>query len=95
VRKATHSSLQLLNVAISPFNPRGAIQAVIPGSDDTILQDKVLEPGLKELVLAAALNNMATLKSGGEGKNWEADGDPTDIAIQVFAHKVGYGKPLL
>jgi P-type Na+/K+ transporter len=50
------------------------------------------EPGFQELVQSASLNNMATLKRGEEGKNWEADGDPTEISIQVFAHKAGHGK---
>jgi Na+-exporting ATPase len=54
-----------------------------------------LEPGFQELVQSAALNNMATLKRGKDGRSWEADGDPTEIAIQVFAHKAGHGKPHL
>jgi len=51
-----------------------------------------LEPCFQELAQSAALNNMATLKRGEEGRNWEAIGDPTEVAIQVFAHKVGHGK---
>ena len=67
--------------------------------DDITAEDVVhidnLEPGFQELVQSAALNNMATIKLGEEGKNWEAIGDPTEIAIQVFAHKIGHGKPHL
>ena len=102
---------QLLNVTTSPFYPRGVIRVLNPAGIDTIPEDDLpeeddmtaediihienLEPGFQELVQSAALNNMATLKRGEEGKNWEANGDPTEIAIQVFAHKAGHGKPHL
>jgi Na+-exporting ATPase len=102
---------QLLNVPTSPFYPRGIIRALNPGGTDTTPEEDLLEeddmtaedvvhidnlePGFQELVQSAALNNMAILKRGEEGKNWEAIGDPTEVAIQVFAHKVGHGKPHL
>lgn len=102
---------RLLNVAASPFYPRGVIRALnpdgmgtipegnLPEEDDVTTEDVVhvdnLEPGFQELVQSAALNNMATLKRGEAGDNWEANGDPTEIAIQVFAHKAGHGKPHL
>lgn len=37
---------------------------------------------------------MATLHKGKEDR-WEAAGDATEIALQVFAHKLGHGKPHL
>ena len=102
---------QLLNVPASPFYPRGVIRALnpdgmgtipegdLPEEDDVTTEDVIhvdnLEPGFQELVQSAALNNMATLKLGEAGGNWEANGDPTEIAIQVFAHKAGHGKPHL
>ena len=110
-RSGQLSVAQPLNVAISPFYPRGVIRALDPDGTDTVPEDDSpeeddmtaedvvhidnLEPRLKELVQSASLNSMATLKRGEEGKNWEANGDPTEIAIQVFAHKAGHGKPHL
>jgi Na+-exporting ATPase len=103
--------VQLLNVTTSPFYPRGVIRALNPDGINTIPEDDLqeeddmtaedivhidnLESGFQELVQSAALNNMATLKRGEEGKSWEANGDPTEVAIQVFAHKAGHGKPHL
>ena len=102
---------ELLKVAISPFCPRGVIQPLNPGGIGTTPEDDPpegqdrttedvahidnLEPGFQELVQSAALNSMATLKPGEGDRTWEADGDPTEIAIQVFAHKAGHGRPHL
>jgi Cation transport ATPase (P-type) len=67
--------------------------------DDVTAQDVArvdsLEPSLQDLVQSAALINIATFKQPEEGKHWEANGDPTEIALQVFAHKAGHGKPHL
>lgn len=64
------------------------------GGDD-VVRIESLEPGLQEMVQCASLNNMATLKRTDDNKAWEAHGDPTEIALQVFAHKAGHGKPHL
>lgn len=59
---------------------------------DDIVRIDSLEPTFQEFVQSAALNNMATIHRGAEEKGWEANGDPTEIALQVFAHKAGRGK---
>ena len=101
---------EFLTVAISPFYPRGVIRALnsdgvgtnpkddLSEEEDMTAEDAFidnLELGFQELVKSAALNNMATLKRGEDGMTWEAHGDPTEIAIQVFVHKAGHGKPHL
>lgn len=53
-----------------------------------------MEESLKNLVLCASLCNTATIHKGDENK-WEANGDATEIALQVFAHKLGHGQPHL
>lgn len=45
------------------------------------------------LFQAAALCNMATLTKVGD--EWQATSSPTEIALQVLAHKVGMGKPTM
>jgi len=101
---------EFLTVATSPFYPRGVIRALnsdgvgtnpkddLSEEEDMTAEDAFidnLELGFQELVKSAALNNMATLKRGEDGMTWEAHGDPTEIAIQVFVHKAGHGKPHL
>ncbi|KAJ4410426.1 P-type ATPase [Didymella pomorum] len=44
--------------------------------------------GLEEFLNVASLANLAAVKKKEDG-NWEAHGDPTEIAIQVFAARFG------
>lgn len=44
--------------------------------------------GLEEFLNVASLANLAAVKKKDDG-NWEAHGDPTEIAIQVFAARFG------
>lgn len=68
-------------------------------SDDVTAGDVIridaLEPSFQDLVHGSALNNMASIHKPVEGQSWGANGDPTEIALQVFAHKAGRGKPHL
>nr|XP_019014014.1 potassium/sodium efflux P-type ATPase, fungal-type [Kwoniella pini CBS 10737]OCF52795.1 potassium/sodium efflux P-type ATPase, fungal-type [Kwoniella pini CBS 10737] len=92
-----------------PFYPRGEVRSdreeISSGADpDAVeleLSEQVIlvdeqERGLRDLGLCASLCNQATLSrpKDGEGQ-WEANGDPTEIALQVAAHKLGHGKPFL
>lgn len=52
-----------------------------------------LEENMRNMALCASLCNQATLHRSEEG--WEANGDPTEVALQVAAHKLGRGKPFL
>ena len=66
--------------------------------DDNAVFDRAINPNqqersLRDLVLCASLCNQATLHR--ENAAWKANGDPTEIALQVFAHKLGMGKVCL
>jgi magnesium-transporting ATPase (P-type) len=54
-----------------------------------------MERRLRELVLCAGLCNMATIHHDSKADTWQANGDATEIALQVFAHKLAHGKPNL
>lgn len=60
-----------------------------------VVRMESLEPAFQEFIHGAALNNMASIHKPAEGRDWDANGDPTEIALQVFAHKAGRGKPHL
>lgn len=51
-----------------------------------------LTPDLKAFLLAAALCNLATVRHDQEASKWQATGEPTEIALQVFAHRFEMGK---
>ena len=63
---------------------------------ERVVHYEELETRLRELTLCASLCNQATLARPTEPEgNWEANGDPTEVALQVAAHKLGHGKPFL
>ncbi|KAL7412608.1 hypothetical protein BDY24DRAFT_392075 [Mrakia frigida] len=63
-------------------------------TSEDVIKPSEMEDAFKNVVLCSSLCNMATLHKGKEDR-WEAAGDATEIALQVFAHKLGHGKPHL
>lgn len=50
---------------------------------------------LRAFLLSAALCNLATVRYDNEEEKWQTTGEPTEIALQVFAHRFNYGKKSL
>ncbi|ROT39093.1 calcium-transporting ATPase [Sodiomyces alkalinus F11] len=57
--------------------------------------DAVLTPALRAFLLSAALCNLATVRYDREESEWQVTGEPTEIALQVFAHRFELGKKSL
>ncbi|KAJ7581060.1 hypothetical protein C8J56DRAFT_1101672 [Mycena floridula] len=62
--------------------------------DEIVVDPSDMDSGLRELVLVASLCNMATIGQNKE-KRWVSTGDPTEVALCVFAHKLGMGRTTL
>ncbi|RDL40342.1 uncharacterized protein BP5553_00321 [Venustampulla echinocandica] len=66
------------------------------GTQTSTEEDAVLGPNLEPFLEAVALCNLATVKlehvEGGDEKKWQTTGEPTEIALQVFAHRFARGK---
>ena len=52
-------------------------------------------PELQSFLESAALCNLATVRHDTEEDQWKVTGDPTEIALQVFAWRFNYGKRVL
>jgi P-type Na+/K+ transporter len=52
-------------------------------------------PELEAFLLSASLCNLATVTQDPQDKEWKTTGDPTEVALQVLAHRFGSGKPAL
>lgn len=52
-------------------------------------------PELEALLRTAALCNLATVRLNEQDGKWQTTGDPTEVALQVFAHRFDKGKKLL
>jgi len=90
------------NTPVSPGTPdlnRSAEDNDDDDDDDDDSVEGVIHPdempqALEDFVLASGLCNMATIHKGANGP-WQANGDATEVALQVFAHKMERGKPRL
>lgn len=54
-----------------------------------------LTPALRAFLLSAALCNLSTVRYDQEQSKWQATGEPTEIALQVFAQRFKLGKKAL
>ncbi|EFR03913.1 potassium/sodium efflux P-type ATPase [Nannizzia gypsea CBS 118893] len=52
-------------------------------------------PELAAFLESAALCNLATVRYDETAGSWQTMGDPTEVALQVFAHRFGFGKKSL
>ena len=50
---------------------------------------------LRAFLLSAALCNLATVRFDDEEQDWQTTGEPTEVALQVFAHRFNHGKKTL
>ncbi|KIW00778.1 potassium/sodium efflux P-type ATPase, fungal-type [Verruconis gallopava] len=80
----TFDALPPTKVKKSAFSEKGEGQ-----DTDEMLNDNQY---LKDFLYVAALANLANIHKGEDG-NYHARGDPTEIAIQVFASRFGWGRP--
>ncbi|KAI0011556.1 potassium/sodium eff [Xylariaceae sp. FL0662B] len=68
-----------------------------PKADDE--RDATMTPELEAFLLSAALCNLATVRHERNPKEdlpeWQVTGEPTEIALQVFAHRFHKGKRVL
>ncbi|KAK9423739.1 putative Sodium transport ATPase 5 [Seiridium unicorne] len=67
---------------------------VPPDQDDRKPSEELLRDNrpLEEFLKIASLANLASVYKSHEGEGWTARGDPTEIAIQVFASRFGWNR---
>lgn len=88
--------------ANEPYNPTGGYITHQKASSDSIDGEKGLEPmdtafaksdaNLGSFLDVATLANISTIWQGKEDGEWHARGDPTEIAINVFAARFGWSR---
>jgi P-type Na+/K+ transporter len=73
---------------------RNEMQSEPSTPDNDALVPEIV-PELEAFLESAALCNLATIKQDCQTKEWKTTGDPTEVALQVLAHRFGSGKPTL
>lgn len=71
------------------LEPRGE---VLRDTNNTALDIGALPPAVSQAARVASLCNVATVRRNLKGQ-WKSTGDPTEVALQVFAGKLGLGRP--
>lgn len=64
-------------------------------SDDMEPKDVELVPELDAFLQSTALCNLATVRYNDSESRWQTTGDPTEVALQVFARRFDLGKKKL
>ncbi|KAK3078275.1 hypothetical protein LTS18_007989, partial [Coniosporium uncinatum] len=64
-------------------------------NEDDSTEAPEMTPELQTFLNSTALCNLATVRFSEENKKWQTTGDPTEIALQVFAHRFDHGKKTL
>lgn len=78
--------------ASNAIEPVGTVHV---GHDDGPAVDtQNIHEGLAQAIRVASLCNVATIQQNDTG-SWVSTGDPTEVALQVFATKLGMGRPTL
>lgn len=63
--------------------------------DGKVIDASDMTPGLRNLTTTASLCNMSEVRQDKKTGTWDGIGDPTEVALQVFAYKMHMGKPSL
>ncbi|TFK43621.1 sodium transport ATPase [Crucibulum laeve] len=73
------------------LDPTGSVRR---DSDNSIIDPSSIPEGLAQAIRTASLCNIATIRKNLKGQ-WKSTGDPTEVALQVFATKLKLGRPSL
>lgn len=80
------------NVSGLGFIPEGEITRE---SDMQLVNQDNMLPPMRQLLEISSLCNTATIRKDKESQEWVTQGDPTESALQVFAHKMDMGNKTL
>ncbi|KAJ2828080.1 hypothetical protein IWW50_001565 [Coemansia erecta] len=65
------------------------------GEGPVVVDSSNMSAPFRRIAQGAALCNMSEIRQDDESGDWYGIGDPTEIALQVFASKLSMGKPTL
>ncbi|KJA23837.1 hypothetical protein HYPSUDRAFT_65955 [Hypholoma sublateritium FD-334 SS-4] len=97
VRKLWLAGDQQMTAEFTAENTQDALEPagiVRRDMDDSALDPADLCDGLVQTLRIASLCNVATIHENLKGE-WKSTGDPTEVALQVFASKLGQGRSVL
>ncbi|KAK2609234.1 potassium/sodium eff [Conoideocrella luteorostrata] len=84
------------SAAVLTFDaPEEKLNPKMPQKDPEPELETEMTDELQAFLLSTALCNLATVRYDDEEEKWQTTGEPTEIALQVFAHRFNQGKKTL
>ncbi|GAO13402.1 hypothetical protein UVI_02014090 [Ustilaginoidea virens] len=84
------------SAAVLKFDvPEEKLNTKAPKKDPEPEPETEMTDQLEAFLLSAALCNLATVRYDDEEGKWQTTGEPTEVALQVFAHRFQRGKKTL
>ncbi|KAG8525993.1 uncharacterized protein KY384_000755 [Bacidia gigantensis] len=77
------------------FDDKSSISDKTSELNDSDEKAPEITPELESFLHSTALCNLASVRHDDQKNEWQAMGDPTEIALQVFAHRFSQGKKTL
>ncbi|KAI8073265.1 hypothetical protein BC940DRAFT_268008 [Gongronella butleri] len=74
------------------FNIEGELKSE---ASNAVIAPEAMNDALTKMTLTAALCNMSEVRKDKKTDEWHGLGDPTEVALQVYAYKMKMGKPSL
>jgi P-type Na+/K+ transporter len=90
---AGNVTVQTINDGLRPDVPEEATEEA--PSEKFPVPSGLLDDSTYEFIRTAALCNLATVRKDDNSNKWNVTGDPTEIALQVFATRFDLGKDIL
>ncbi|GAB0137596.1 hypothetical protein EsDP_00005855 [Epichloe bromicola] len=84
------------SAAVLKFDvPEEKLNPKVPEKQAEAEPETEMTDELQAFLLSTALCNLATVRYDDEEEKWQTTGEPTEIALQVFAHRFNQGKKTL
>lgn len=84
------------SAAVLKFDvPEEKLNPKVPEKQAEAEPEPEMTDELQAFLLSTALCNLATVRYDDEEEKWQTTGEPTEIALQVFAHRFNQGKKTL
>ena len=94
-QRQTAVQIQVPPKHLGEASAAAAVSGTTSSDEDDSTPQSELTPALRKFLMTCALCNIATVRQDPETGEWQSIGEPTEVALQVFAKRFGLSKRTL